>query len=250
MIKAIDIHCHYNNGSAYDTVEKEDYLCDIPFLRAERERMNVSLCAMSSFSSVLSDKEVVEENEKTYALVQEDKSLLQWIVVDPRNEKTFSQVDEMMKSPKSLGIKLHPYFHGYPIKEFADKIFSFANDRGLTVMMHPDNMLDTLNAINKYPDMKLIIAHLGSNDTYLKVMREAKHQNVYTDTSGGASNKNNVIELAVQTVGSEKVLFGTDTYSCAFQRGRIDYADISISDKENILYKNALRLFPQLKELY
>ena len=64
-----------------------------------------------------------------------------------------------------------------------------------------------------------------------------------------ASFKNNVIEHTVQQVGSEKILFGTDSYSCAFQRGRIDYADILERDKENILHKNALRLFPKLQGL-
>jgi predicted TIM-barrel fold metal-dependent hydrolase len=70
---------------------------------------------------------------------------------------------------------------------------------------------------------------------------------VYADTSGSASNKNNVIEYAVSQLGSERILFGTDSYSCAFQRGRIDYADIAEEAKENILYKNALRLFPNLE---
>jgi predicted TIM-barrel fold metal-dependent hydrolase len=78
-------------------------------------------------------------------------------------------------------------------------------------------------------------------------MKMAKHQNVYADTSGSASNKNNVIEYAVSQLGSERILFGTDSYSCAFQRGRIDYADITEEAKENILNKNALRLFPNLE---
>lgn len=47
----------------------------------------------------------------------------------------------------------------------------------------------------------------------------------------------------MKKVGSNKILFGTDTYSCAFQRGRIDYADITELDKENILYKNAFNMF-------
>ena len=44
-------------------------------------------------------------------------------------------------------------------------------------------------------------------------------------------------------MGSEKILFGTDTYSFAFQFGRIALSDLSLADKENILWKNATRLF-------
>ncbi|MBQ3592132.1 MAG: hypothetical protein II979_09335, partial [Clostridia bacterium] len=47
-----------------------------------------------------------------------------------------------------------------------------------------------------------------------------------------------------QQGGSEKILFGTDTYSCAFQFGRIALSALSEQDKENILYRNAMRLFP------
>jgi predicted TIM-barrel fold metal-dependent hydrolase len=46
-------------------------------------------------------------------------------------------------------------------------------------------------------------------------------------------------------MGSEKILFGTDTYSFAFQFGRIALSDIPLKDKENILWKNAIRLFPK-----
>jgi predicted TIM-barrel fold metal-dependent hydrolase len=53
----------------------------------------------------------------------------------------------------------------------------------------------------------------------------------------------------VERVGSEKILFGTDTYSCGFQFGRLKYARISEEDKENIFYKNAVRLFPQLEKV-
>ena len=90
--------------------------------------------------------------------------------------------------------------------------------------------------------MKLIIAHLGSEE-HIRAIKEAKHGNIFTDTSGGASSSNNIIEYAVEQIGSEKIFFGTDTYSCGFQKGRIEYARISEKDKENIFYKNAVKHF-------
>ena len=68
---------------------------------------------------------------------------------------------------------------------------------------------------------------------------------MYTDTSGGASSKNNIVEYAVERIGSKKILFGTDTYSFAFQFGRIALSSLSFEDKENILWKNATELFPK-----
>lgn len=54
-----------------------------------------------------------------------------------------------------------------------------------------------------------------------------------------------MIEYAVKQVGSKKILFGTDTYAFAFQFGRIALSPLSFEDKENILWKNAITLFPK-----
>ena len=99
---------------------------------------------------------------------------------------------------------------------------------------------------NREKEMKLIIAHLGST-AHVDAVRRAKYGNIFTDTSGGASSLNYVLEYAVETVGAEKILFGTDDYSCAFQYGRVALSCLSDGDKEMILLKNALRLFPHLR---
>ncbi len=91
--------------------------------------------------------------------------------------------------------------------------------------------------------MKLIIAHLGSAE-HIDAIKRAVHGNIYTDTSGGASNNNHVIEYAVSKVGADKILFGTDTYAAPFQYGRIALAPISFENKEKILFGNAMRMFP------
>lgn len=39
-------------------------------------------------------------------------------------------------------------------------------------------------------------------------------------------------------------MFGTDAYAYAFQFGRIALSALSFEEKENILWKNAVRLFP------
>ena len=98
--------------------------------------------------------------------------------------------------------------------------------------------------VDNYPDMKLIIAHLGS-EAFVDAIAAARHGNIYTDTSGSASVNNSIVEYAVSHVGSEKILFGTDTYSFAFQFGRIALSSLPLRDKENILWKNAIRLFPK-----
>jgi len=52
-----------------------------------------------------------------------------------------------------------------------------------------------------------------------------------------------MVEYAYSRVGADRILFGTDTYSAAFQRGRIEFALIPREDKQKILRDNSLRLF-------
>jgi len=164
-------------------------------------------------------------------------------VIDPRQPQTFRQAEAMLASKKTLGIKIHPTYHRYDICEYADALFSFADEHRAFVLMHPDHIEEMPRFADKYPNMKLIIAHLGSI-AHIDAIAGAKCGNIYTDTSGGASSLNNILEYAVNRVGSEKIFFGTDTYSCAFQYGRVALSPISDEDKENILYKNAMRCFP------
>ncbi len=248
MIPAIDIHCHYNSGSVFDTKTDNCYRADAEFLKAERKRQNVVACAVSSFSSVISDKEICECNSALFSLVDRDEFFYQWVVVDPRNDETFVQAEKMLKGDKVLGIKIHSVYHGYSVTDYADKIFSFAAELDAPVLMHPDHITETAKIADDYPRMKLIIAHLGGEE-WINAIKNSRHKNIYTDTSGAASFANNVIEFAVSSIGSDRILFGTDTYSCAFQRGRIDYADISEADKENIFYKNAVELFGCLEKI-
>ena len=165
-------------------------------------------------------------------------------MLDPKQVILFDQIRELIKSDKALGIKIHslPGCHNYDINEYADKIFSFADELKCFVLMHPDKITDMVQYADKYPNMKLIIAHVYGME-HIEVIEQAKYGNIFTDTSGGASNSNNIIEYAVERVGSEKIFFGTDTYSCAFQTGRIKYARISVKDKENIFYNNAKKHF-------
>ena len=237
-MKIIDLHTHCNYGSKYDCPGTELHKRDFPFLMEEYKALGIIAGAFSYYSSVMSDKEIFEDNERLKQQSETEEKMYQWLVLDPRQEKLFTQIEERIHDKKVLGIKIHSPYHKYDIHEYGDKIFAFANKLQCFVLMHPDKPLEMVQYADKYPNMKLIIAHLGSMP-HIEAIENAKNGNIYTDTSGSLSCQNNVVEYAVERVGSEKIFFGTDTYACGFQVGRIQYARIPDKDKENILYKNA-----------
>ena len=243
----IDIHSHFNHGVEGDVdrsgVQLGCHMESLEFLFEEYENIGIIAGGYSTYSSVLTYGRIPEENEYLHELAKNDPRIYQWVVIHPEQEETFRQARQMLGHEKVLGIKIHPYFHKYTITDYADKLFSFADEMGAIIVMHPDKIREMPKFCDKYPNMKLIIAHLGNND-FIDVVSESKHGNIYVDTSGGASYQNNIIERTVSIVGADKILFGTDTYSAAFQAGRIALARIDDDSKKKILHDNAVRLFP------
>ena len=234
-VKAIDSHTHINHGSNSDSPnEGKCYTAYLDKLLEMNEAAGIEKMFCSTFASVINANVIEEENDYMYRLASEVDCLYQWVVIDPRNDRTFEQAKRMLNCDKCVGIKLHPLNHKYELEKYGDKIFSFAAQYHAVVQIHPQKAADyILPMANKYPEVTFIMAHLG-DEKYVDAIAFSRHGNVYVDTSGIASSKNRVIEYAVGKVGSERILFGTDTYAPGFQRGRIEYALISQKDKENI----------------
>jgi predicted TIM-barrel fold metal-dependent hydrolase len=238
----IDIHCHINHGLTGEPKDNNLSKTNLDFLLAERKRLGIDKMALTTYYAVLKTDRVEQENEYMRNLVVENDSLYQWVVIDPRQKNTYLQAEKILKSNKTLGIKIHSVCQEWDFLSYTDELFNFASNHNAIVMMHPDCMEELVPIMNNFPKAKLIIAHLGSME-HIENIEKARYGNIYTDTSGSLSYLNNVVEYAVGRVGSEKILFGTDAYSVPFQLGRITYANITQEDKENILYRNAKKLF-------
>ena len=242
---AIDLHCHFNSGALGDVPPTKICFRDLPFHQATYRRLNILASVQTTYPSVTRYDGIYEENLRLWEMTQSIDDLFQWVVIDPRQPELFRQAETLLTLDKALGIKIHSVCHGYSILEYGDAIFSFANDHRATVVMHPDRIADMVAFADKYPRMRLVIAHLDDEE-HVEAMAAAKHRNIYTDTSGGASGANHTLEYAVETVGADRIFFGTDGYSAPFQKGRILLSSISEEDKQKILLQNALREFPKL----
>ena len=242
---AIDSHTHINHGHPEDSSTEQTpiYSAKTDWLYRVNDGAGIGKMLCSTFASVRTTEYIVEENEYLFDLVGREDRLCQWVVMDPRIPQTFEQTERMLAGDKTVGIKLHPLYHQYSLPQYADALFSFAAKRKAVVLIHPEEQPDYVIPIaDRYPDVTFIVAHLG-DEHYVDAVAYARHGNVWTDTSGIASSKNALLEYAVERIGSERILFGTDTYAAGFQRGRVEYALISERDKKNILRDNALRLF-------
>ena len=201
--------------------------------------------------------DAVAGNEEAYRTVQETEGLLQWVVLHPGQPDSLAQIRQMLKSPKCMGIKIHPEEHCYAIAAQGRAIFELAAELRAVIMSHsgePNSLpADFVPLANDFPEVTLILAHLGNSgakgdspELQVRAIQAARHGNVYVDTSSAQSLLPGLIEWAVGEVGAERLLFGTDTplYFAPSQRARINHADLSDDQKRMILWDNARRILP------
>jgi predicted TIM-barrel fold metal-dependent hydrolase len=256
QIQAIDVHAHYGRYDRGQADIVNEFMTGDAELVVRRARQaNTRLTVVSPLQALLPrfGGDPVGGNIDAARVVAETRGLLQWVVIDPTKPKTYEQAEEMLRLPKCMGIKVHPEEHGYPIAEHGEAIFAFAAKKRAVVLGHSSEQnslgADYVRFANAFPEVTLIIAHLGCGwdgdlTHQVRAIQKNKHGNLYTDTSSAKSITPKLIEWAVHEVGADRILFGTDTplYFAPMQRARIDHADLDDRDKRLILCENAMRL--------
>ena len=149
------------------------------------------------------------------------------------------------------GIKLYPPFVEKGLDDPCwEPIYAFANDRGLPIISHTDTRPHSQPAnwqsvAGRYPNATFICAHTGNMEpARSQAIRLAQdHPNVMLETASSYRTPG-VIEQLVQTVGPQRVLYGSDIplMDPRFQIGKVLTADIPDSAKRLIIGGNAERL--------
>lgn len=101
-------------------------------------------------------------------------------------------------------------------------------------------------AAKRFPETMLICAHIcggGDWEWSIKALREAR--SVYFDTSGSVADEGTV-EMAVRTLGAERVLFACDL-SMTASVGRVRGAAISEGDRRKVFGENMARILARRK---
>ena len=258
LIPAIDVHGHFGSYHRAGTPDfVNDFMTGEAHVVAQRARAaNIRLTIVSPLEALLprGRGDALSGNRNAARIVAETPGLLQYVVIDPREPKTFRQAEEMLQLPQCVGIKIHPEEHCYPINDFGEPMFEFAARHGAVVLSHSSeqNSLasDLVAWADRFPEMRLILAHIGCGwdgdcTHQVRGVQQSRQGNVFADTSSARSIMPNLIEWAVRQIGADRVLFGTDAplYVTCMQRARIDQADLSDAEKKRILYENAESLF-------
>jgi len=260
MYKAIDVHGHfgiYDSGenNMVSRLRDKFFSGDISLVLSRAAAVNIEKTFVSPMKALMPNGgDPIAGNQESKKIASKYSEVRFWAVLNPQVTEIWEQVKEIVSHPQCVGIKIHPVLHHYEIRKEGEKIFNFAFKHQIIVLSHSGQHgalpKDFVPFLNEYPEVIFIFAHLGNSDEnnftdQIRAIQKCKSSNVYVDTSSANSMCSGLVEWAVKEIGSQRILFGSDTplYSVASQKARIEYAEISEEDKENILYKNAIKIF-------
>ncbi len=232
----VDYHCHISITEYSDpanpsiiSVSKEEFIADLSEAGIDK-------------AIILSDKRTTPEKVSSFCK-QDPNKFIGFGYVNPIRQEANEEVLRQRRELDLFGLKLYPCSDGYsPDDNHAFKVYEAASNLGMPVMFHQAGMPDSYDYMrhtdpaqidvvaDSFPDLKIVLAHLGYPrvDETLYVAR--KHRNVWCDISWPYGDVNHPSFLyllwkdlltALNLGVIDKIVFGTD-YPGIRQRPYID----------------------------
>lgn len=162
-------------------------------------------------------------------------------------EQSCTEIDFAYNQGVRLIGEIVPSIHGwsdYSRKGFAE-ILDYIKTKNMVVSLHTVDLEQMSVMASEHKDINFVFAHPGEKPTamrHLDIMK--KHDNVFLDISGTGIFRYGLLKKMVDTIGEERILFGSDYPCCNLQMyvGGVLGDKISDSAKEHIFSKNAKRL--------
>ena len=239
----IDCHTHTGRGEMLNDVFQID--CTVERLEYLMKKGGVDL----SIVFPVWYKDYKKPNQEIAEIARTNKKFLGFCRVNAQAPDVAQQLDYNVKELGLKGVKMHA-MDSFPTREAMDKI----NELKVPALFHSGMGMPPIKfegLIKSYPDVTIILAHLGFDTDFEHMFSAAlqafylarKYKNVYLDTST-ATWVQYFLEQAMEEVGPDKILFGTDApwFYPAIAKACIDDLEISDSDKSKILGGNIARV--------
>lgn len=266
----IDVHTHISKNVGE---QKGTFQESLNFLLKEIKNSKVDHALVLPMYK-RKDNQCAPVVEQTLRLLKDAKNLsaVGTISVTDYKKQELEELEEWLRKKMILGVKLYPgYQHFYPSDKIAEPIYKLCMKYDVPVIFHSGDTLTTCypqakvqyshplhidSVATDFPDLKIIIAHLGN--PWLVDCAELlyKGKNVYADVSGlvvedkqlsgpyGQMMKQRIKELMIYST-PKKLLFGTD-WPLATMKTYIKFVKswgLSKKELDHIFYKNAIDLF-------
>lgn len=221
----------------------------------KEESKKVGIAHAVIFSVATTPKQVRSINDFIAQTVSEDKGFFTGLgAIHPLTE----DIEGELKYVKQLGlkgVKIHPEIQNFILDDersleicrLCEKydLILFAHTGDKRFDMSNPNRLKTI--LEKFPNLTVVAAHLSGWSVWEQVKNTLpKYKNLYVDCSSSFPflSYDKAVEL-VREYGSERVMWGSDypMWDYTKEVSRFNGLPFTESERENILYKSAQKLF-------
>jgi len=253
-VRIIDTHVHYGvyEGIAYisETFER--------VLEVTRAAGTKAHIFVSTFEQIVPPpvpaKRILQGNEELLERVKGEPDCWMMAVLQPEMPEVISQVEQLLKEEKCLGVKCGPCYHTYDMGGPAGRrVFEFIVEHDIPAIIHStDNQYDHPERIfpltEEFPQARLLLAHMASltpPTRHAELLKQYNSPNVWLGYDHAVCICYGLLEACVKLVGAERIIYGSDM-PCYYARPLIEgvlSARISEEEKRKILADNAERFF-------
>ena len=245
-MKKIDMHAHLWLNS-YEKSEKA--------LLSGIEDYEIEKFFISSLSVLVPSKEQVKDANKVVAdCIKKNPGKIEgYVYISPEHDNAVDVLKKGIEEQGMIGAKfwVSRYCDDVCVNPVAEKLIEY----NIPILIHsfedPNEKTDCCqgdarhvrNLALRYPELKIIMAHLGGNAYHgIPLIRDLK--NVVVDISGEQVSWQ-AIKYTVDSIGEDRVMFGSDmpgaSYLCPI--GKIEDCGFSNEQKEKIYYNNVIKFF-------
>ncbi|MFD2329315.1 amidohydrolase family protein [Cohnella sp. GCM10020058] len=246
----IDAHIHLHGSDIH------------PDMLEEGDRLGIKLFVGSSLLNLNpfpTEDEVVKANDDMVAAMQKHPGRLAgYCYANPRHgAAALRDYRKRVEEQGMIGLKLwisvlcnDPLV--YPLIEqsieYRAPVLIHAWRKSSGQLPYESTAAHVAELARRYPEARLIMAHLGGQ-AESAVNAVAPYGNVYTDTSGTPIGAGEVA-LAVERLGAERVLFGSDLpYAClASNLGKVLGAHLPEREFQLVMEGNMARLLEEVRK--
>ncbi len=275
--KYIDSHCHFFPPQIFEAIwnyfEQRDnegklkgwsinYKLPTKDLVKILESKNIKHFTAYNYAHKVGIAEYI--NDWTYEFKQYYKNSIPFACVWPEDNNLVEYIKKAFDEYDFYGIKIQPLVQNFYLNDNRlYEMYDLIVDRGKWMTVHIGTApyrnqyvgyKNFMNFFEKYPEMNIIVAHMGAfeYDKFLKLLD--KHENLYLDTTMIYIPNNIFPERQTKRPKpdvllsyQDRILFGSDFPNIPYDyenstKGLLEM-DLPISFYENIFFNNAKRIF-------
>ncbi|MFC5650564.1 amidohydrolase family protein [Paenibacillus solisilvae] len=240
-----DFHLHFPFGRSGSPKWKDEDFLDM------MDSAGVAKGVIFTIDGFYTERYEVENEGLCEAAERQPERWVPFCSVNPKQGK--AAIKEAIRCFEQLrmpGMKLHPWIQGFhPICKEMEEICEIAGHYRAPILFHDGTPPNSYPLIigwlaEKHPETTFILGHGGLFDLWQEAAVVVnRHANVYVCVCGTAPE--GIFRKVVETVPSDRVLFGTDaglsrdTYMAQFRTRIVKQMPLEESLRRKWLYENA-----------